>query len=248
MASRSTGGRNVGRDQDPDRQAGTERQGSTTGTGAAGSAGGGTTDRERTVPTGRDVARRPSDRSGVPGRGGGTMAPWSGPVSSPFAMMRRMMDDMDRLFDEFAFGRPFGEPGRGGALSPWSGIGSFDVPGRGPASRGAGALWAPQVEVFERGNQIVVRADLPGLTKDDVNVEVENGVLTVSGERQQDYEDTGEGYVRSERSYGAFARSIPLPEGVNEEQVNATFKDGVLEVTLPRPEGEQSRRRRIDIR
>lgn len=196
------------------------------------------TDRERGMETAREGSR--TERGGDIQRRGGALSPYSGPVATPFAMMRRMMDDMDRLFENFGFARPH-------ALSTWSMFDDFDNPSRHPATRQAATLWSPAVEVLERGNHLVVRADLPGLSKDDVNVDIDNGVLTISGERRSENEEERQGYFRSERSYGSFSRSIPIPEGVNEDQVNASFKDGVLEVTMPKP-AETSKRRRIDVK
>ena len=133
------------------------------------------------------------------------------------------------------------QPGRQGSTALGRGAGG------GGSARSS--VWAPQIELFQRGDQIVVRADLPGLNKDDVDVEVHEGVLTISGERREQYEDRGEGFFHSERSYGSFHRSIPLPEGVSEDQINAQFRDGVLEVTIPMPRHqEQQRGRRIEIR
>ena len=156
--------------------------------------------------------------------------------ASPFALMRRMMEDMDRLFSPFAASRaPRGQEGqeRGSQRA---------LP---PLSRG---LWAPQVEVFERGNNLVVRAELPGLSREDVDVEVDDDVLVIRGERHNDVEDEHDGYYRSERSYGSFYRAIPLPEGVDASSCNANFKDGVLEVTLPKPTPQVSRARKINVR
>jgi HSP20 family protein len=111
-----------------------------------------------------------------------------------------------------------------------------------------GSLWAPQVEVLERGNNLVVRADLPGLSRENVDVELDEDALIIRGERRSDVEDDNEGFYRSERSYGSFYRAIPLPEGIDASACNATFKDGVLEVTLPKPPQQASRARRIDVR
>ena len=107
--------------------------------------------------------------------------------------------------------------------------------------------WSPDLEVFERKGQYVVRADLPGLTKDDVKVNVENGVLTIQGERKQEAETTKDGWYRSERSYGAFYRTLPLPDGVKTDQIDATFKNGVLEVVMPLPAAEK-KAKAIDIK
>ena len=145
---------------------------------------------------------------------------------SPFSFMRRFSEEMDRLFEDFGFGRD---------LWP-SGLGEL---GRG--------VWSPQVEVFERGGQLVVRADLPGLTKDDVRVEVTDGALNISGERKQEHEEKREGFYRSERSYGSFYRRIPLPEGVNAGEATATFNNGVLEISMQAPQ-RQSRGRRLEIK
>lgn len=256
MADRSTSDLNAGRTENPERAAAAPATGTGTSRGAtqqgreAGTAE--RTDRERSVPTGRDVERqrgRTSEGQGAMVRAGrqapqrpfGAISPWEGPIGSPFAMMRRMMDDMDRLFENFGLGRSLG-------LSPWRAIDDLaDLTRGGLTGRGT-ALWVPPLEVFERGDQLVVRAELPGVSKDDVNVEIENGVLTVSGERRQDFEETREGLYRSERSYGTFSRSIALPDGVNEEECEATFRDGVLEITMRKPQEEQSRRRRIEVK
>jgi HSP20 family protein len=152
---------------------------------------------------------------------------------SPFAFMRRFSEEMDRLFEDFGFGRGFPAP------PPDLGLGRFGEAG--------GSLWSPQVEVFERGGQLIVRADLPGMTKDDVNIEVADDALVIRGERREEREENEEGYYHTERSYGSFYRSIPLPAGVDAENANATFRDGVLEITLEAPQ-RQSRSRRLEIR
>lgn len=155
---------------------------------------------------------------------------------SPFTFMRRFSEEMDRLFEDFGMGRGWLSPAFGRGLpSSFSEFGS--------------SIWSPQVEVFERGGQLVIRADLPGLTKDDVKVELTDDAITISGERRQEQEENREGYFRSERSYGSFYREIPLPEGVNADNASATFRDGVLEITMPAPErAEQGRSRRLEIK
>jgi HSP20 family protein len=144
--------------------------------------------------------------------------------TSPFAMMRRFMEDMEQQWSSLG-------TGRGG-----QGIGT---PG--------GTSFAPPMEIFERDGHLVVRADLPGLTKDDIQVEVTEDSLTITGERRSEHEGQQGGVLRSERHYGSFHRHIPLPEGVNAEQVRASFQDGVLEITMPAPQ-QQARGRRIEIR
>lgn len=155
--------------------------------------------------------------------------------TSPFSFMRRFSEEMDRLFEDFGFGR--------GWLGPSFGRESF------PASFGelGQSLWSPQVEMFEREGQLLVRADLPGLTREDVKVEVTDNAITLSGERRNENEEKGEGYYRSERSYGSFYRQIALPEGVNPDNANATFSNGVLEITMQAPQRE-SRARRLEIK
>jgi HSP20 family protein len=111
-----------------------------------------------------------------------------------------------------------------------------------PREAGESAMWSPNIEVREKDNNIIVSADLPGLNKDDVKVELTDEGLCIQGERKQQHEEKREGYYRSERSYGTFSRIIPLPEGANAEQAKANFKDGVLEVTIPIPEGARKRR------
>ena len=153
---------------------------------------------------------------------------------SPFQMMRRFREEMDRLFEDFGFGRSL-MPGLGRDL--FSRLGDF----------GSQSMWSPQVEMFERDGKLVVRADLPGLNKDDVKVEVVDNALTISGERRSEHEEKREGYFRSERSYGSFFRQIPLPEGVNADNADATFNNGVLEIQMNAPE-KKSGGRRLEIR
>jgi HSP20 family protein len=111
-----------------------------------------------------------------------------------------------------------------------------------------GGAWAPQVEIFERDNKLVVRTDLPGMTKDDVDVEIDDDSIVIRGERRSEREEDDEGYYRSERSYGSFYRRIPLPSGVNAEEATADFRNGVLEITLPAPKRAEEKRRRLEIR
>jgi len=140
--------------------------------------------------------------------------------TSPFALMRRFSEEMDHWFGQLGMGR--GGPGMSSA---------------------SGGRFAPPVEVFERDGTMVVRADLPGLTKDDVRVEVTDTALVIEGERRSEHEERQGGTVHSERHYGMFRRQIPLPEGVRAEQATASFKDGVLEVTMPAPQRQVSGRR-----
>jgi HSP20 family protein len=114
----------------------------------------------------------------------------------------------------------------------------FDTPtGGGNGGNGGNPLrrWVPATDLVETDSEYVLRADLPGLNKDDVHVELNENVLTVSGERKSEHEERKEGYYRLERASGSFSRSLTLPEGVDAEQIKAGFENGVLEVRVPKP-------------
>ena len=93
--------------------------------------------------------------------------------------------------------------------------------------------FVPDMEVFEKNNLLTVRLDVPGLKKEELTVHVTEGVLTVEGERKHETEEETNRWYRTERTYGRFCRTVPLPAGVNAKDVRATFKNGVLEVTVP---------------
>ena len=147
---------------------------------------------------------------------------------NPFGMMRRFSKDMERLFEDF---QGFGSPNffRSDFLPLQTEL--------------RNVTWMPQVEVLQKNGQFTVRADLPGLTKDDVKVEVTDNLMTISGERKEENEDKGEGFYRSERSYGTFYRQILLPEGAETEKAAATFRNGMLEITMPVPKLESTTRK-----
>ncbi|HEX6902360.1 MAG TPA: Hsp20/alpha crystallin family protein [Thermoanaerobaculia bacterium] len=161
-------------------------------------------------------------------------------LGDPFGMVRSFMDQMDRIFDDFT--------GLGRSRRPdLPSARSFSGLGQGSQGQSMG-FWYPQVEVSEKGGNLVVCADLPGLKKEDVRLEIHDDYLVLEGERHSEREENQEGLYRTERSYGRFYRTIPLPEGTDPDQVRASFKDGVLEVTVPMPNrGEQQRGRRIEI-
>jgi HSP20 family protein len=123
---------------------------------------------------------------------------------------------------------------------------AFDTQG-GLANGGAASRWIPPMDVVEDDEHFVVRADLPGVEEKDVNVELEDNVLTISGERKSDVEERKEGYYRIERAYGAFSRSLTLPEGIDPEGVKASFSNGVLEVRIPKPEERKPRKVAINV-
>ena len=206
-------------------------------------------DRERGMQTTREEGRAPQGARTRPELGarqdfGMGDAAGSG---SPFAMMSRMMDDMDRLFVDFGLGPAFGPallPATGLRTRPDRQVAARRAAGERTLARGS---WLPAVEVYPRGNELVARADLPGLKRDDVTVEIVEDQLVIHGERRNDREERGEGFFHSERSYGSFLRTIPLPEGTDAEGIAASFADGVLEVRVPLPKQEE-RRKKVEIR
>jgi len=135
--------------------------------------------------------------------------------ASPFELMRRFTEDMDRLFEPSSFG--------------WS-------------TSGMKSLWSPPIEIAEKDGQMKICAELPGLNKEDVKVELAQEELTISGERKQEQEDRREGLYRSERSYGSFRRTIPIPEEAEVENAKATFENGILTVSMPVPNNKYHRR------
>ena len=108
--------------------------------------------------------------------------------------------------------------------------------------------WAPAIDVFQRGNDLVVRADVPGLSKDDITVDIADDELTIRGERRYDHEEERDGVFRSERSYGSFCRVVPLPQGAIADSAKATFNSGVLEILVQAPSLDVRRGRRIEIK
>ena len=136
---------------------------------------------------------------------------------SPFTLMRRLTEDLDRMFS-----------------------------GGGTGGREVG-LWAPPVDVRVSNGNLVISAELPGLNKEDVKVEVHDDAVVIQGERKREWEEERGGVRRSERVYGAFYREIPLPEGAKADQAKAQFNNGVLEVTIPIPEAQQRKPREISI-
>jgi HSP20 family protein len=122
----------------------------------------------------------------------------------------------------------------------------FDTPTTG-GNGGAARRWVPSMDLVETEEHFVLRADLPGLSEKDVAIELEDNVLTVSGERKAEHEDKKEGFYRMERSFGQFRRSLTLPEGVDADAIAATFDKGVLEVRIPKPEERKPRKVAIQV-
>jgi len=184
--------------------------------------------RSQTSTGSQAVARRDEQEGSAVQRGESGIS-----LRSPLAFMDRMTEEMDRMFDRVF--RDFGVP-----RLAWM---PRDLAG----SSNRQALWAPRIEAFQQGDRFIVRADLPGLKREDIQLEVTGDALTIQGERREEQEQEREGYYRSERQYGRFYRSIPLPEGVITESAQATFRNGVLEVAMQAPPEEASRGRRLEI-
>ena len=114
------------------------------------------------------------------------------------------------------------------------------------AGESAGQRWVPSMDLTEAEDHFVLKADLPGLGEEDVNIEVQDNSLTVSGERREEQEQRERGWYRVERQFGRFSRSLTLPEGVDAEGIAAEFDRGVLTVRIPKP--EQRKPRRVEIK
>lgn len=216
-------------------QGGQAQQFSSTGSqqgGAAGQYGGAGAQQGGAQQTQYSAER---SQQGQPGQQGGLSRQRAGMPSlfggraSPFDMLRRLDEDVDRLFHQFW----------GGGRSLMRGRGS-DAP----------SMWMPQVEMCERGGKLHVFADLPGMKKEDVKITLEGDQLVLQGERRSSHEEgqQGSGFYQTERSYGSFYRSIPLPEGTDPQTVDASFKDGVLDVCFDAPRVAQQQSRQIEIR
>jgi HSP20 family protein len=144
----------------------------------------------------------------------------------PLALLRQMTSELDRAFEAWPSLR-------------WPAFGAFATP--------ESVAWSPKIDVFERDNRLVTRVDLPGMKKEEVSVEVTDGHLALSGERKRETEEKKDNFYRSEREYGSFYRSVPLPEGVKLEDVKATFSEGVLEVSVPLPAKPEANVRKVQI-
>lgn len=108
--------------------------------------------------------------------------------------------------------------------------------------------WMPRMDVYEKDNTLVVKAELPGVKKEDIEVAVDNGDLVIRGERQAEQEVKEENYYRMERTSGSFYRRLPLPYEVKPDQIEASFNDGVLEVRMPRPSQEKPQPQKVAIK
>jgi HSP20 family protein len=141
----------------------------------------------------------------------------------PVRELHSIQQEMNRLFDTF-----------------------FDTPAQSSGSGGT-RRWIPPMDLVETEDHFVLRADLPGLDQDDVKIEVQDKVLTLSGERRFEHEAKKQGYVRVERASGSFSRSLTLPDGVDTDAIQASFDRGVLEIRVPKPEERKPRRVEIAV-
>ncbi len=142
----------------------------------------------------------------------------------PVRELGTIQNEMNRLFNSF-----------------------FDTPAAGSGNGQALRRWIPAMDLIETETDFVLKADLPGVSESDVNIELEDNVLTISGERKAEHEERKTGYYRVERSFGSFRRALTLPEGVDPESVKATFANGVLEVTVPKPAQQVPRKVQISV-
>jgi HSP20 family protein len=168
-----------------------------------------------------DDQSRPRERASQPRR------ETERPSFAPFSIMRQGLDEIERSF--------------GAALR-----GEWDQLRRGWRSQPLGD-WSPAIETFQRGNEFVIRADVPGMNRQDLEIEVGDDQLTIHGERRQDRQEERDGVFFTERSYGSFTRMIPLPSGAITDSAKATFNNGVLEIVMQAPAAEARRGRRLDI-
>jgi HSP20 family protein len=124
-----------------------------------------------------------------------------------FPLFHRLSRELDDMFKTFGIDRSFAQP--------------------------VDSVWTPEIEMFTKNNQLVVRADVPGLKKEDLTIELTEDALILKGERKHEKEENREGFYRAERVYGSFYRTLPLPDGVKIENATAVVHDGVLEINIP---------------
>jgi HSP20 family protein len=143
--------------------------------------------------------------------------------------LTRLHDEIDRMFQEFTVPSFFGL-----------------LPAGYPPEVGRGR-WAPALDVYEKGNDLIVEAELPGIPKEAVKINCTDHTLIIQGETKKETEEKKEGYYRAERRYGSFYRTVPLPETVEYGKAKAEFRDGVLKITLPKQAKPEEKSRTIPI-
>lgn len=143
----------------------------------------------------------------------------------PFALLRQMTSELDRVFDDWP------------SMS-WPIFRATALPE---------AAWCPKIDMFQKDNRLFTRVDLPGMKKEDVSLEVKDGYLTIAGERKEEIKEEREDFYRTEREYGRFYRAVPLPDGVNVDDIRAVFDNGVLEVSVPLPVRAEAKPKKVTI-
>jgi HSP20 family protein len=226
--------------------------GSSAGSSATGGRGteGARGETERPIPRSGEGSPQQQATQTAPVRRGDrrpTRAAWPGffpsggiPVT-PWELMRRMSDEVAQVLELLSAGQPgsgVAERNTGIAAAPQQATSGAGIAGP--------VALTPQIEVIERPDAVTVRADMPGINADDITVSVDEGVLTIQGERRREQREEQDGVVRTERIYGTFFRAIPLPDGADEERIEATFRNGVLEITVPVSRRQSGRR--IEVR
>jgi HSP20 family protein len=139
----------------------------------------------------------------------------------PWGLLRRFQNELDRLYDADSLAR------------------------EGDGSRVVTSHWAPAVDIKEEGEQYVIRADIPGVESKDIDITMHDGNLVIRGERREERRDEGSGYKRTERAMGVFHRRFALPDTADSERIEASYKDGVLSVVIPKQ--RQARPRKIAV-
>ncbi len=143
--------------------------------------------------------------------------------ADPFAELENLQREMNRLFNTSLFKQADGETSL------------------------LGGQWSPAIDMYDAKDNVVIKADLPGLKKEDIEVSVQDNVLTIKGEKKRSSEAKEDDYLRTERFFGTFYRSITLPTEVDRDRIQAKFKDGVLELVLPKKEEVKPKQIQIDI-
>lgn len=162
------------------------------------------------------------------GKGVREITPWR-PLSEMAQQIARMEREMERTFEDF-----LGRPGFGlGWPRRWRSWEELGI--RGPA-----------IEVYEEKDDVVVKAELPGMKRENLELNISDNLLTIRGEKKKEEEVKEKGYYYSERSYGSFTRTVEIPKGIQADKIRASFKDGVLEVRLPKT--EEAKRKEVKIR
>jgi HSP20 family protein len=144
----------------------------------------------------------------------------------PFRELAALQNEMGRWMNQVTGSGTALQPGNGGSAT---------------------ATWLPAVDVWETEDELVLSFDLPGIPEDQISVELDDTVLTVSGQREREEQQSGERFYRYERRFGTFQRSVSLPPGVNQDDIKANYRNGVLEVRVPKPQEQKPKRIQIGV-